>query len=398
MDDTGFTRGGIETLKTEQIWNAAKEKRKITVLFNFFELDMFKFRTIFENEVKDNIYIDFFSDKNIITIKKQKNKISTEEMINSLTEACCDWIEYIKEEGKTRSREKHLYYKNIELKINTNELYELSDAQLKKESKNFFIKIFNKISMSDDVYNCLTQTNHRLVNLIWSIIRLAEHKNGDSNIHFPHVDSSNLHNNARTENIYNYFLLEKNPSSIQDKIGEIKSFFDLLISTKERKEEYLNELYKHWEKTKHDLRIINWIEKFINRDKKLSNDDKEQVLIWIWNHIKSKYYNSTHPIWVKSGDFKQDKMTLNENIITFFDLMTNDAIKNSIISELKTSASKAKYRILNNDKIHLNIPVSEETKSKFDKLKNHFNLSNEELIERLIILESEKLQKYGLDN
>ena len=108
--------------------------------------------------------------------------------------------------------------------------------------------------------------------------------------------------------------------------------------------------------------------------------------------------NNTHPTWVTSGDFKQDKMTLNENIITFFDLMTNDAIKNSIISELKTSASKAKYRILNNDKTHLNIPVSEGTKSKFDKLKNHLNLSNEELIERLINLESEKLQKYGLDN
>ncbi|WP_320153396.1 hypothetical protein [uncultured Tolumonas sp.] len=398
MEGTGFTRGGIEALKTELIWNAVKDKRKITVLFNFFELDKCRFITILENEVKYNRYINVISDKNTITIKKQKNKTSIEEMLGLLTEACLDWIQYIKDEEKTRSGEIYLYYNNIEININTNELYGLNNVQLQKESKIFFINIFNQTSMSDDIYNCLTQKNHRLVNLIWSIIRLAEYKSSDSTIHFPHIDSSNLHNNARTENIYNCFLLEKNPSSIQDKIGEIKKFFDLLITTKERKEEYLNELYEHWEKTKHDSRIIEWIDRFINRDKKLSNDDREQVLIWIWNHIKSKYYNNTHPTWVTSGDFKQDNMTLNENIITFFDLMTNDAIKNSIISELKTSASKAKYRISNNNKIHLNIPVSEETKSKFDKLKNNFNLSNEELIERLINLGSEKLQKYGLDN
>ena len=77
--------------------------------------------------------------------------------------------------------------------------------------------------------------------------------------------------------------------------------------------------------------------------------------------------------------------------------MTNEAIKSSILSELKTSASKAKYRILSENKVHLNIPVSEETKLIFDSLKNHFNLSNEDLIKKLITLGNEKLKIYGVD-
>ena len=399
MENTGFTRRGIETLQKGSTWDIKKEKREITVLFYFFELDQYRFRSILEDGATENRYIDVVDAKKIITIKQQTKKTSIEEMRDLLTEACSDWVIYIKKKTRVSSRGKYFYHHSLEFKIDTIEPHELSDAQLQKKAKNFFMNIFSQISMSDETYNCLTQTNHRLVNLIWSFTRIAEQKNGDSNIHFSHIDSSNLHDNARTENIYNCFLLEKNPSSIQDKIGEIKKFFDLLITTKERKEEYLNELYEHWEKTKHDSRIIEWIDRFISRDKKLSNDDREQVLIWIWiwNHIKSKYYNNTHPTWVTSGDFKQDNMTLNENIITFFDLMTNEAIKSSILSELKTSASKAKYRILSENKVHLNIPVSEETKLIFDSLKNHFNLSNEDLIKKLITLGNEKLKIYGVD-
>lgn len=398
MENTGFVNRRIETpqhkTKTKTIWDIKKERREIIVLFNFFELDKYKLNDTLKNAKKESPPI--FGERHIITIKKPTKKIFIDEMHGLLTEASNDLIEYFKREESTEHEKAFFYYNDMNFEFDTSKFNQLSEIEQQKKAKCFFMDIFNKISLNNESYNYLAQKNNRLVTLLWSIIRVTEYAHETSNIYFPHIDTNNS-NNIKTENIYNNFMLEMNPSNTQVKIEAIKNFFDLLITTKERKEVYLNELHRHLEKTKNDSRIIDWIDRFINRDERLNSNSRVQILIWIWNHIKSKYYNNILPAWAASNDFKQDHIAINENIITFFDLMTNEAIKSSILSELKTSASKAKYRILSENKVHLNIPVSEETKLIFDSLKNHFNLSNEDLIKKLITLGNEKLKIYGVD-
>ena len=386
MFENGSNRNSnkSEKLECKNIWNKDKEKREIFVLYNFLELSKKSFHDVLTK--RENRTTDY----------EKRNHIPTIDcMVNQLETACTDYLNYVSSE-KQFGHEfyRHINYHGVDIGtcISDNQTLNIEDA------KNYFITIFNNISLSSESYVILTKENRRLVNFMWSFIRIAITTPRDHKFFIRHIDNVNLSmiGEGDPPPVYETLSLNNSPATLDDKIKIIKDFFDLLKLDRNKKEMEINYIYDFWNTTKKDNRIINWLQTIEN---KLSDEHKKEIIKWIWNHISDKYYNQKLPSWAENcqTSLKLNNEETKENIITFFDLMNNEVIKNSIICELKTSASKAKYRITNNSKIHLNIPISEKEKFKFDSLKNKFNLSNEELMIKLINLGHDELKKYGGD-
>lgn len=370
---SGVSRGGNSYNK---LWDIKKENREIFVLYNFLELDELSFVDIFTNKYE---YID--------SISKNQNH-HTDTMILQLQNACLDFAHHIETKIVNHNKNIHQFaYKKILFNLNYKDCLLSSTVFDVYCAKKYLLQIYNYISLSDEILSSLTINNVRLVNFAWSFLRLATDYRNNRNLSINHIDTgTEIVQGREHKYIYNNLNLIQMPFDTKIKIEQIKKFFDLLSIGRNEKEIEIQRIYDKWNNVKNDLRVTKWLSDLEGKKSGLSDENKKEMISWIWRHIKTKYYNGITPIWggIDNNYSTNSIQQQQENIITFFDLMTNEAIKSSIISELKTSASKAKHKILNNKKTHLNTPISEKTKSKFDALKKHFNFSNEEMIISLI--------------
>lgn len=372
---------------SSKLWDKKNENREIFFLYNFLELGKLKFIDIFRNKYEG-------APSEIRT-----GSPSLEIMNNVLGNNCLEFSNYINDNKNNRGRIwNHFIYRGIRFDLNYKDISPSNDIFDLRCAKAYLLNIYNYISLSDEIFSPLTINDVRLVNFVWSYIRVAIGYRNNTRLSINHIDMGDGTIREREHQyIYNNLNLIQSPSDTKIKIEQIKVFFGLLGMEKNNKEIEVKYIYKRWGYIKNDLRIIDWLDNIEKGKSRLSDENKKEMIDWIWRHIKTKYYSETTPAW---GDI-DNKSSINqmqqqkENIITFFDLMTNEAIKSSIISELKTSTSKAKYKILNNKKTHLNTPISEKTKSKFDALKKHFNFSNEEMIISLIDDRYEKIKMHG---
>ena len=386
----GLSMSGTSRVSSShnKLWDIKKENREIFVLYTFLELNRNSFVDIFKND-----------HKHVKSLEKNGAPAGC-IMTSALENACLDFAYYIREKNINTY---NFTYKGIDFNFNYMDCL-LSNEQFDAHcAKAHFLQIYDCISLRDDVFSSLTINNVRLVNFVWSYLRLTTDYRNNRYLSINHIDTSgNIIQDREIPYIYNNLKLIKTPSDPDTKIVQIKKFFDLLDKDKNKKEVGIKFILDQWGNVKDDKRIVDWLNNIESRKGKLNEEGKKEIIDWAWRHIKTKYYNKITPEW---GGIDDDASTSNtqqqkENIITFFDLMTNEAIKSSIISELKTSTSKAKYKILNNKKTHLNTPISEKTKSKFDALKKYFNFSNEEMIISLIDDRYEKINMHGtnIDN
>lgn len=381
---SGFSFGSKSYSK---LWDKKNENREIFILYNFFELDELRFIDIIKNR----------HDGNFSEIRKGSPSI--EIMAATLENNCLDLANYIKDNKNNRNRTLDSFnYRGIRFNLNYKDISLSNDISDLRCAKAYLLNIYNYISLSDEIFSPLTIDDVRLVNFVWSYIRISKHYRNNAHLLINHIDN---YKKDTLEDVFQFTYdklnLIKSPSRTKEKIEQIKLFFGLLSLGKQEKEVEIKFILNQWDNVKDDKKIADWLNNMESRKSKLNEEGKKEIINWSWQHIKTKYYNKNTPAWGGIDDDSSINSTQQqkENIITFFDLMTNEAIKSSIISELKTSASKAKYKILNNKKIHLNIPVNEDTKNMFDKIKTRLNLSNEELLIKMIYNENEKLFKYG---
>lgn len=386
---SGVSRGGNSYNK---LWDIKKENREIFVLYTFLELNRHSFVGIFQNNYKH------------VDLSEKKATPAGCIMTSALENACLDFAYYIRDIERNKKINTYDFtYKGIDFNFNYMNCL-LSNEEFDEHcAKAHFLQIYDCISLRDDVFSSLTINNVRLINFVWSYLRLTTDYRNNRRLSINHIDTrENINPDREIPYIYNNLKLIKTPSDTDTKIVQIKKFFDLLDKDKNEKEVGIKFILDQWENVKDDKRIVDWLNNIESRKSKLNEEGKKEIIDWSWRHIKTRYYNKITPEWggIDDNDSTNNIQQQKENIITFFDLMTNEAIKSSIISELKTSASKAKHKILNNKKTHLNTPISEKTKSKFDALKKHFNFSNEEMIISLIDDRYEKINMHGknIDN
>lgn len=381
---SGFSRSSKSHNK---LWNIKDDHEKIFTLYSFLELNKHSFIDIFQSKHE---YID--------SLEREGNPTDY-TMAAALENACLDFAFYIRDiESNRKINTYDFTYKGIDFNFNYMDCL-LSNEQFDEHcAKTYFLQIYDCISLSDELFSSLTINNSRMVNFAWSHIRISRYHRNNRCLSINHIDNYDKETlRSRTKFIYDDLNLTQLPFDAKEKAEQIKMFFGLLNLDKRGKEIEIKSIYKEWDNVKDDNRIIDWLNNIESKKNKLSDENKKEMIAWAWRHIKTKYYNDITPVWggidndLSIKSIQQQK----ENVITFFDLMTNEAIKSSIISEFKTSASKAKYKILNNKKIHLNIPVNEDTKDMFDKIKTRLNLSNEELLIKMIHNENERLFKYG---
>lgn len=377
---------------SSKLWDKKNENREIFILYNFLELDKLKFIDIFRNEYEG------------ASSEIRTGSPSIEIMNNALENNCLEFSNYINDNKNNRGRIWNYFtYRGIRFDLNYKDIFPSNDTFDRRCAKSYLLNIYNHISLSDETFSPLTINDVRLVNFVWSYIRISKTSRDNIHLLINHIDN---YKKDILKDVFQFkydsLSLIKSPSSAKEKIEQIKLFFGLLHLEKKEKEVEIKLIFDLWNNVKDDRRINDWLNNIESRKGKLNEEGKKDIIDWAWRHIKTKYYNKITPEW---GGIDDNASTSNtqqqkENIITFFDLMTNEAIKSSIISELKTSTSKAKYKILNNKKTHLNTPISEKTKSKFDALKKHFNFSNEEMIISLIDDRYEKINMHGtnIDN
>jgi hypothetical protein len=126
-----------------------------------------------------------------------------------------------------------------------------------KDAKKYFLTIFNNISLGDELYTNLTNKNRRLVNFMWSFIRIAMTTPRDHSFFINHIDNSNLSSKIDCDPVYEILSLNNSPATIDDKIKIIKDFFDLLKSDRNKKKIEIDNIYSLWGAAKKDNRIIN---------------------------------------------------------------------------------------------------------------------------------------------
>lgn len=257
----------------------------------------------------------------------------------------------------------------------------------KKKSKTMLVDIFNVYALHGDHIAWIDPQNDRQINFIYAFIRSSnsEHmreKLKFENMFFLHKDEMIIHDDTaqKKQDIYTQLNLPKNAKNTKEKYNAIIGFFDLWPTSIETKKQQMFYLQEKWEAINKDYSIIDW------------TNNNGVILDWAFKYIKKVMLNHTKPKWADISLYEKniDNMKYNEFIVTCYDLLSctdSESPKMTFLDRLRIRGVIQKHRKnLKEQKrdFYLSIPVTEQTRTDFNKLKYEKRMNSEELLLELI--------------
>lgn len=215
---------------------------------------------------------------------------------------------------------------------------------------------------------------------MWSYIRIAVESRDSSYLCIPEFVQSKRKRKIKIEHgtplpVFNKLTLNHLPLDNEERYRTFIYFFDLWKIDNYFKKEQLVILKSKW------LSSImnNPMEKWAKKNKDLCE--------WALNYLKVNFLENKHPVFILPDSTQPATVRFStESLVTLYNLIESVDTQDIVLSNMSRAASQYKYRLelKNNEKSHLNPPVSNETKLKFNEIKDTYNKSSEETLKMII--------------
>ena len=360
-----------------------KDKRLISFIYNS---NLFQGASINENL---ELIIDTTKKYLLRFIDSKINSTSLDEMVNTINVRLDNTI------TNTINRYQTIHNDFLQHVLNAilNKMFFNNIPQTQPKIAEYLVSglesYFHKNTLRDDDFNWISIDNPRIVNFVWSSLRICNFDQTRNNVFINYE----FHENTNTfslnklmlekqERLYLKNNLEINPPSLKLKIESIKLFFDSLEVSLFAKEKLMSSIKNKWEEIKNRTEMIEWLNK------------NEELTTWAWSYIVENMLNKSIPEWVNisSSETKEIEQQTKNTIITLYDLLDRETDKKLLKSQLSKNGAQQKYRLKekNNTRV-LNLNVSIEAKNNLEKLKKIKNKSMKEIIEDLINEELDRM-------
>ena len=224
---------------------------------------------------------------------------------------------------------------------------------------------YNSTVIQRNEFNWIKE-NDRYCYWAWINIRSVFNVRGEPEFHGPMLNLP----------LYERMIIDRKPSSTNERYNAIISFFDQLDKNIDTKRNYLSYLKESLGSMSYYLKSFNWL-----------NENDDEQCNWAFRYITTGNTNIFNPYIITSTlSTKEIYLT----IITSFDTWySSPAEKELFLIKIKKAWSQKKYRDETLKKKLLNTYISHDAKNKLDKLTKGSRRKINEVIEELINKEYE---------
>ena len=352
------------------VWDATKEKRCIQFLYHFLGLH---YQRLGQEKKKYG--------GSAYAALKEKIDIST--MIDELDIAASYFEKISSPLTITRPYSIHGCDQYIYIDpVNYNQ-----EVDGKRKSKTMLVDIFNEYALHGEYIAWIDSQNERQINFIYAFIRSSNSERMIETIKFKNIfflkkDEKTTPTDIAQEkqDIYTRMNFPNNVKTTKEKYDTIIKFFDLWPTSIETKKKQIIYLREKWEDINSDYTVIDWTK------------NNEVILIWAFDYINKVMLENTKPKWADISFYENNITSIKckEFVSTCYDLLScaeNESPKMTFADRLRIRGITQKHRkTLKEQKrdFYLSIPVTEETRTAFNKLKHAKRMNSEELLLELI--------------
>lgn len=135
-----------------------------------------------------------------------------------------------------------------------------------------------------------------------------------------------------------------------------------------------------WKIVERDYKMIDWVSR---------NDDK---VVWAWGYLERKYLEGNKPEWISLGGKSSAdlKGIHSDALVLFYDLLQNDVIKESLMTNLSRACAKKRYLEKQEDRKPSSYLLSAKAKKRLAALADIDNKKLNSVIEDLINAEYDR--------
>lgn len=135
-----------------------------------------------------------------------------------------------------------------------------------------------------------------------------------------------------------------------------------------------------WKIVERDYKMIDWVSR---------NDDK---VVWAWGYLERKYLEGNKPEWISLGGKSSAdlKGIHSDALVLFYDLLQNDVIKESLMTNLSRACAKKRYLEKQEDRKPSSYLLSAKAKKRLAALAEIDNKKLNSVIEDLINAEYDR--------
>nr|WP_321241303.1 hypothetical protein [uncultured Tolumonas sp.] len=372
----------------KSFWNVDKEKKQISFLYHFLNLEKGELERQIEEQLNKN-YSGPRKNQPKIDQRMTRRYPNFQRDLDVMQKRLDEATKVI----GTRIDKQDLDYLIIPYcdstyEVSFREYFKNRDNDVNEQAKKILIKIYESHQTPIESFSWINLKDDRLISYIWSRIRISfDDKNNQSHLCYSHElqskdDQTSVLTRAITP-IYEDMGLEKNASKNDIKLQNIIYFFDLWAAKSEKKQQALQQLGDSWEIVRRDQKMVHWL------------NENESYVIPIWDYITSYYSNGVAPKWSyissveKKEDIEQTKLALQ----TFYDLLPLATSKKTLLSAIKTNVrSRRHYEKHANTSKLLNTQVSIEAANALNELAKMKGKSKKAILENLIIEEFTRMK------
>ncbi|MFQ2222001.1 hypothetical protein ACK32A_04180 [Aeromonas enteropelogenes] len=135
-----------------------------------------------------------------------------------------------------------------------------------------------------------------------------------------------------------------------------------------------------WRIVERDYKMIDWVSR---------NDDK---VVWAWGYLERKYLKGNKPEWISLGGKSSVdlKGIHSDALVLFYDLLQNDLIKESLMTNLSRACAKKRFLEKQEDRTPSSYLLSTKVKQRLSALAEIDNKKLNKVIEDLINAEYDR--------